>query len=148
MKPLSQNNIYARHQRALEERRNAQKINPNRYSSNNNIQKKSSAVRNSPAYDFKRRKEEFLANQARGKAAANHPLIGRHPIISKKDDKSDYEDKLRKIRNANYNNRKPISNGKVVYKAEAARQIIVNRNNRMQKIQALKVTIDFLYQFT
>lgn len=127
----------------MEERRNAQKLNVNRYSSNNNIQKKPSAIRNSPAYDFKRRKEEFLANQARGKAAGNYPFLGRPPIIGKRDEKSDYEDKLRKIRNANYNNRKPVSNVKVVSnsKADIQRQILIDRDNRMQKINALKVII-------
>lgn len=86
--------------------------------------------------DFKQRKEHYLKNKARGHGAINHPLAGRHPIIApRKDEKSDYEEKLRKIREQNYNQRKVLNNAR----SDAYKRIENNREARVQRIDALRV---------
>lgn len=55
--------------------------------------------------EFIKRKAEFARNKARGKGLLNNPLVAKPPQV-RRDEKSLYEDKLRKIRLQNYNKKK------------------------------------------
>ncbi len=132
--PKAKNDIYSRHLEALRNRKSP--ITPRPQSSFNTPAKKRQPVIKSSANDFKQRKEEFLRNKLRGQGGAiNHPLAGRHPIIApNKDVKSDYEERLRKIREQNYNRRKEVNNARI----DAFKQIELAREARIQKLEALK----------
>jgi len=65
----------------------------------------------------------------------NHPLAGRHPIVApKRDEKSDYEERLHKIRQQNFNRRKEVNNARI----ESFKQIELAREERLKKLENLK----------
>ncbi len=74
----------------------------------NNSSRKRAANKSYFSKEYQRRKEEFERNRARGKAINNNILMAKPPIL-KKDEKSEYEENLRKIRLRNYNNRKALN---------------------------------------
>lgn len=121
----------------MEERR---KRSENYY--NPNLGPRNSAVSNS-ASDFKKRKEEYLKNKAKAQGV-NNPLAGRAnanrtPVIKaneKRDEKSDYEERLRRIRMQNFNNRK--NQYKKEARSEAAKKIEQERAARLERIEALR----------
>ena len=73
-----------------------------------NSNRKYSANKNYFSKEYQRRKEEFERNRARGKGLNNNIFMAKPPIL-KKDEKSQYEENLRKIRLRNYNNRKALN---------------------------------------
>lgn len=92
-------------------------------------------IKNPISDEFLRRKEEFARNKARGH---NHyPLLAKPPL-ARRDEKSIYEEKLRKIRLQNYNNKRLLnvedgSNGQV-------KKNPIEPDNRIKKMEALKVS--------
>ena len=140
-KPV-ENNIYARHQQMLDAKKiiNEQQVGsarvfqqvPARHNSNlklnHNAAKKPIIVRNSQADDFMRRKEEFIKNRARGKGFLNNPLVNKPPLAAKKDEKSMYEERLKQIRQKNFNNRKSLLQDRQE-----------DPNSRLMRLAALKV---------
>jgi len=107
-------------------------------SSNPNLGPRKYAISNS-ASDFKERREEFVKNRIRAQGVGNHLLPGagannnKVPIIKaneKKDEKSDYEERLRRIRMQNFNNRKIQYN--------EVKKIEEDRAARLERIDALR----------
>lgn len=107
--------------------------NSNNNNLNNNKNAKTPAFKNSFSREYKRRKEEFERNRARGKAINNNIFIAKPPLV-KKDEKSVYEENLRKIRLNNYNNRKVINNSNKSKDLDEP----LDENPRMERLVALK----------
>jgi hypothetical protein len=106
--------------------------------------------RNHYLNDYLRRKKEFELNKARGKGLLNNPILARSPSASpavvKRDEKEDYEEKLKKVRLKNYYNRKLILNQsppKLVNNLKKKDAIQLYPENRLKRVAALKV-VNFL----
>ncbi len=85
--------------------------------------------------EFLRRKEEFERNKARGH---NHyPLLAKPPM-ARRDEKSIYEEKLRKIRLQNYNNKR-LLNLDQEQKGQMKKNPLIEPDNRIKRMEALKV---------
>ena len=99
-------------------------------------------VKNSVASDYKRRREEFERNRARGKGINNNLFV--RPPVQKRDEKSVYEENLRRIRLRNYNSRKPISSINKILNSneEAVRQEKINALKQQADEQRLKFKND------
>lgn len=94
-------------------------------------------MKSSFSNEYKRRKEEFERNRARGKGINNNILVAKPPIL-KKDEKSVYEENLRKIRLKNYNNRKSFNvNTKAEPEINDKKEDELH-NARIDRISALK----------
>ena len=107
--------------------------------SNNNMRPLYKPVIKNPMNDFLRRKEEYARNKAKGKGFFNNPISK-----PKKDDLSEIDEHLNKIRMKNYNNRKVLN----LYDPNALKkkQNEVNTsssgaNSRQKRIAALKVNL-------
>lgn len=93
--------------------------------------KPASASKDQQIAEFRRRNEEFQRNKAKGQAAYNNPILPQKPpVLVKRDEKAIYEEKLRKIREQNYANRKAIEN---------RRKVEVIENYRQKRLAALKL---------
>ncbi len=100
----------------------------------NNIINSKPVIKKSPlANDFAKRKEEFARNKAKGRGVFN-PLIPKPPSV-KRDENSDYEEKLRRIRLQNYNNRRILIN---YDKKKSSIDLSLDNNNRLKRINALR----------
>ena len=84
--------------------------------------------------DFVRRKEEYQRNKARG--YNHHPVLAKPPIV-KRDEKSIYEEKLRKIRLQNYNNRRLLNVDNDA--KNMSKKNFIEADHRIKKMEALKV---------
>ena len=141
------NNIYARYHQQLddfEEKKKmivekqeliskANKLNNLTPRLINNIINNKPIIKKSPlANDYAKRKEEFARNKARGRGVFN-PLIPKPPSV-KRDENSDYEEKLRRIRLQNYNNRRIVVNND----KKSSIDISMDNNNRLKRINALR----------
>ena len=112
---------------------------------------KSPIIKTPAASSFQRRKEEYAKNKARGQGLLNNPLLVRPPL-AKKTPEFEYEEKLRKIREKNYNNRKAVpsnsrskDNSEEMRAQSPAKSISKQdfnsffQDNRLRRIAALKV---------
>ena len=72
-----------------------------------------------------------MKNKARGKGFLNNPLVNRPPLAVKKDEKSIYEERLKQIRQKNFNNRKSLLQDKQE-----------DPNSRLMRLAALKVSFE------
>ena len=87
--------------------------------------------------DFARRKDEYQRNKARGNA--HYPVLAKPPM-ARRDEKSIYEEKLRKIRLQNYNNRRLLMNIDNDPK-NGNKQNPFEVDHRLKRMEALKVMI-------
>jgi hypothetical protein len=124
----------------LDQMARAQKPNPSPRVLNNIINSNNSnrnnhkpVIKGSPLVnDFVKRKEEFARNKARGKGLFN-PLVPKPPQV-RRDENSDYEEKLRRIRLKNYNNRRLLLN----QDKKKSIDLSMENNIRLKRIAALK----------
>jgi hypothetical protein len=112
--------------------------------------------------EFRRRKAQFERNKARGVGIGYNPIRNNYPVnaakppLAKRDERTDYEQKLRQIRLQNYNNRKELNHYNLrkpttpsvpVSAAPTPRQTPSPaledsfKNNRLKRQLALKVNI-------
>ena len=94
-------------------------------------------IKNPIANEFLKRKEEFARNKAKGNA--QYAILAKPPQV-KRDDKTIYEEKLRKIRLQNYNNRRLLNLNNEPSKNSIKRnQNPIEPDHRIKKMEALKV---------
>jgi hypothetical protein len=94
-------------------------------------------IKNQVADEYLKRKEEMARNKARGRGVLNSPYSPKPPIV-KRDEKSIYEEQLRKIRLQNYNNRRAVNLNRNS-RSQQKEVIDLLPDNKIKKIAAFKV---------